>query len=131
MADLESTEYKDIKSGLLTEGSISEHQFPLDAVTESLNFNFDRYGCATLRVGTTLLGNQLSGDIVGLYEFRDSGDGANNQIIAVNGTVLYYLNGSTWTSRRTGLTDGAFARFTTFLDYVWMVNGNEATAIWD
>ncbi|RJO60399.1 hypothetical protein C4544_05230 [candidate division WS5 bacterium] len=118
---------------LITPSAVSKSLMPLEAVQESLNFDFDVIGAVKLRKGLTRLGNQISAgtNIVGLYEFRDSGSGSNNQIIAVNGTVAYYLSGSTWTSKRTSLTSGAKARFTTFLDYVFMVNGNEATAIWD
>lgn len=133
MSKLEPLSYLKVQTGLMTEGSVAESQIPLDAVTESLNFKFNRIGAATLRDGTTLLGTGgvLSGNLLGLYEFRDSGSGTNNRIIAVNGTVVYYLSGSTWTSKRTSLTSASKARFTTFLDYVWMVNGTEATAIWD
>lgn len=132
MAQLQPTQNLSLQTGLMTTGAVSESRIPLDAVTESINFNFDRIGAATLRKGTTLLGDAgvLSGDLLGLYEFRDSGSGTNNRIVAVNGTVLYYLSGTTWTSKRTGLTAASKARFTTFLDYLWMVNGVEATAIW-
>ena len=123
--------FKDITIGLITEGSVSEDKMPANALTESLNFHFDRLGSATLRKGTTLLGNALGNSCLGLYEFRDSGSGSNNQVMQVNGTVLYYLSAGTWTSKRTGLTASAKARFTTFLDFVWMVNGVDATAIWD
>lgn len=122
----------DLKHGYIS-GVISESQFPMTAVEESINVNFDKMGSARTRRGTTLLGTAgvLSGNLLGLYEFRDSGAGVNNQIIAVNGTVVYYLSGTTWTSKRTTLTSGSKARFTTFLDFVFMVNGTEATAIWD
>jgi hypothetical protein len=131
MQQLEPKSSKSLQSGLLTEGSVSEFRVPVDACTESINFDFDKIGAATLRKGLTRLGDQLTGNLLGLYEFRDSGSGTNNQIIAVNGTAAYYLSGSTWTSKRAGLTAGSKARFSTFLDYVFMVNGTEATAIWD
>lgn len=130
MTNIDPVSYVNLQTGLINEGAVSESQMPMDAVTESLNFKFNRIGCATLREGTTLLGNALSGNMLGLYEFRDSGAGTNNQIVAVNGTVAYYLASGTWTSKRTGLTSGAKARFMTFLDFLWMVNNNEATAIW-
>lgn len=123
--------YKDLTIGLITEGSVSEDRMPPNALTESLNFHFDRLGSATLRKGTTILGNAVGGSCLGLYEFRDSGSGSNNQIIQVNGTTAYYLAAGTWTSKRGSLTVSAKARFTTFLDFVWMVNGADATAIWD
>jgi len=122
---------KSVKSGLITQGAVAENDYPMDAVLESLNFNFDSIGNMKLRKGSTLLGQQLaSSAILGLYQFRDSGSGSNNQLIAVNGTTAYYLSGSTWTSKRTSLTASSKARFSTFLDYVFMVNGADATAIW-
>src|ERR1019366_7156662 len=77
-------------------------------------------------------GNSLgSGNILGLYNLRDSGAGTNNQILMVNGTTAYYLVGGVWTAKRTGLTAGSKARFSTFVDYVFMVNGTEQTMVWD
>lgn len=132
MPELAPLVFKNLQDGLISEGAVSEGLYPSTAVSEALNFHFDKIGCATLRKGTTLLGDAgvLSGDILGLYEFRDSGAGTNNQIICVNGTTVYYLSGSTWTSKRT-VTTGLKSRFTTYLDYVFMVNGTDATAVWD
>src|SRR3990167_1417850 len=126
MPKLDPQSFLNLTTGLITAGAISEYRSPMDAVTESLNFKFNRIGAATLREGTTRLGNQLSGNILGLYEFRDDGDGSNNQVVAVNGTVLYYLDGTTWTSQLSGLTTGKKARFTTFLNFLWMVNGSDS-----
>ena len=130
MEKLDPVSRKNMENGLITDSAVSDFTLPKTAVRESINLHFDRIGSATLRKGSTILGNALSGNILGLYEFRDSGSGTNNQIVTVNDTVLYYLSGSTWTSRRTSLTAGSKARFTTFLDYLFMVNGTEATATW-
>lgn len=131
MAQLEPHSITNFSSGLLTKGAVSDSRMPLDACREVQNFHFDEIGAAVLRKGITKLGDDLSGNILGLFEFRDSGNGTNNQIIAVDGTTAYYLSGGVWTSKRTGLTSGSKARFSTFLDYVFMVNGTEATAVWD
>jgi len=130
---LQPAEFKDLKTGLITPGAVSRNQVPMDAVSDVVNFHFDQLGAVKLRAGITRLGNQIlaSSNILGLYEFRDSGSGSNNQMITVNSTTLYYLSGGTWTSKRSGLTSGSQAEFTTYLDYVFMVNGTEATAIWD
>lgn len=131
ITNFQPTARKQIKSGLITYGSVAENVYPDDAVLESLNFNFDTIGKMTLRKGITLLGNSLStGDILGLYNFRDSGAGSNNQLLMVNGTTVYYLVTNTWTSKRT-VTTGLKARFSTFIDFVFMVNGTDATAVWD
>jgi len=114
----------------LIAGAVADSQMPLSVVSESLNIDFDIIGSCKTRLGTTLLGDKQSGDILGLYEFRDSGAGTNNQILMVNGTNVYYLVDSTWTSKRT-VTTGYKAEFTTFLDLVFMVNGIDATLTWD
>ena len=118
-----------LKNGVITESAVSENEYPKDAVIEAVNFHFDTIGEATLRKGTTILGNQLSGDVLGLFQHIDSA-GTNNRIIAVNGGTVYYLSGSIWTSKR-GVTNGKKARFSTFLNYVFMVNGTDTTATWD
>lgn len=123
---------KTMETGLICQGAVSEDMIPVSAVTESINWDFDVIGSAQIRKGLTRLGDSaFSGDVLGLYEFRDSGAGTNNQIIAVNSTSVSYLSSGAWTAKRTGLTSGSKARFTTFLDYVFMVNGTESTAIWD
>lgn len=123
-------ERKSLRSGLITENSVAENEYPMDACSESINFNFDVLGRATLRPGTTQVGTTLSSSILGLYNFRDSGSGTNNQLIAVSGTVVYYLASNTWTVKRT-VTGGLKTRFSTFVDFVFMVNGTDATAVWD
>lgn len=124
---------KSMKSGLITLGAVGENERPETSVIESSNFQFDAIGSATPRKGLTRLGSQLSGSILGTYYFVDTVNIASpkSQFVTVNGTALYYLNGSTFTSFRSGLTAGSKARFTTFLNFLWMVNQTEATAIWD
>ena len=123
---------KSLKSGLINQGAVSENERPESSVMESINFHFDAIGSATVRKGSTRLGDQKSGNILGLHYLVDTVTaGANTQTIMVNGTVAYYLSGGTWTSKRTGLTAGSKARFTTYLNFAFMVNGADATAIWD
>ena len=130
---LENIKLTDMSNGMITSGAVSDSLLPSNIVIESMNLDFDKIGCATIRKGQTILGNQIltNTDILGMHEFRDSGDGSNNQTIVVHGTVAYYLAGSTWTSKRTGLTTGYSADFTTYLDYSFMVNGIDATQTWD
>lgn len=123
---------KSMRSGLITLGAVSEHERPETSVVESINFHFDSIGSATLRKGLTRLGSQLSGNILGLYYFVDTVNASpKSQFIVVNGTAASYLSGSTFASIRAGLTAGSKARFSTFLNFVFMVNGNDSTAIWD
>ena len=122
---------KTVESGLILPMAVSETRMPESAVSESINFHFDAIGSATLRPGSTLLGNAIGANINGLHYFVDTVNGTNSQMIAVSGTSTYYLSGGgTWTSIRAGLTSTK-ARFCTYLNYVFMCNGTEPTAIWD
>jgi len=129
---LEPISLTNFSDGLITSGAVSNSQIPLSVVSESMNFDFDRIGSAKTRKGTTLLGTQIASatDILGLFEFRDSGTGTNNQLLMVNQGNLYYLSGSSWTSKR-AVSIGYKAEFTTFLDYIFMVNGVDATMTWN
>lgn len=122
-----------MESGLITPGAVSEHRMPETAVLEAVNFNFDAIGSATLRKGTTAVGTGLdASSVLGLHYFVDTvSPNTNTKLIAGTGTVVYYLSGSTWTSKRTGLTSGQKMRFSTYLNFTFMVNGTEATAVWD
>ncbi len=125
---LEPTNRHSVESGLITESAVSDYRSPPTSVSEAVNFHFDTIGAATLRKGTTLLGQNLSSSITGLYQFLDS-SGANSQLLAVTGGACYYLVGNSFTSVRGGLATNP-ASFTTFLNNVFMVNGSEATATW-
>lgn len=123
---------KSMESGLILAGAVSENRMPESAVMEAVNFDFDAIGDARLRKGTTLIGNAQSGNILGIYYFIDTVNASpKTQFIMVNGTVVYYLNAGSYSSIRTSLTTGSKARFSTFLNFAFMVNGTEATAVWD
>lgn len=120
-------------NGVIMPGVVDEALLPAGAVSDVLNMHFDKIGAATLRKGVTLKGSQLtaSTNILGIHQFLDEGAGTNDQLIAVNNTTAYYWSGSAWTAIRTGLTANKKARFTNFVDYVFMVNGADAMNTWD
>lgn len=123
---------KSLKSGLINVGAVSENDMPDTAVLESLNFHFDAIGSAKLRKGLTVLGNNLGGTVLGMHYFVDTvGSPTFTQLIVVAGTQALYLNAGTYTAIRTGLTASAKARFSTYLNYSFMVNGQDATEVWD
>ena len=124
---------KSLESGLITPIAVGENRIPETACTEAVNFDFQTIGPAKTRAGTTQIGQNLTGNILGIHQFIDTvnSGGTNSKLIAVNGTVAYYLATNTWTSKRTGLTSGAKARFADFLNQTFMVNGVDATALWD
>src|ERR1035437_5460550 len=86
---------KSIKAGLLNQGAVSENERPKTSVSESINMHFDAIGSATLRKGSTLLGNALTSSILGMHYHVDTvGVGSpGTQLIVVSGTIAYYLSG--------------------------------------
>lgn len=123
---------KSMESGLITRGAVAETRMPDTAVTESLNMHFDAIGGATLRPGLTALGNNVTNSICGMHYFVDTvSPNTYTQLIIAQGTKVQYLSAGTWTDKRTSLTGGSRARFSTFLNFTFMVNGTEATAVWD
>lgn len=132
VSPLDPIDRKSVESGLIGKHAVTENRRPETSVEESQNFDFDTIGAATLRKGTTLLGDRFTGNILGMHYFVDSlHGGARTKFIVVNGTTVYYLSGTTYTAIRSGMTGGSKARFSTYLDYLFMVNGTEATAVWD
>ena len=130
---LEPLMRKSMESGLITPSAVNEHRRPDTSVMESVNFHFDTIGSATVRKGQTLVGTGLdASSVLGMhYQVDTVNTPPYTQLVAVTGTTLYYDAAGTWTSKRTGLTSGSKARFSTFLNFLFMVNGTEATAVWD
>lgn len=92
----------------------------------ALNYNLSRYGALTKRKGYTKLGSQLvdNNSILGLYAYS----GMDTLIAVINASggatsTLYRFNGSSWESKRTGLTASKRAYFAEFVDRLFMVNG--------
>lgn len=130
---------RDLSGAMVTE--VIDALLPDNTFRLVQNMDSDIIGALRVRKGTTAIGNQLvdNKSILGLYNFRDSGSGANSRQIAginnVGGTLstLKYNNAGTWTdiSGATYTVDAKF-RFATFLDLVFVVNSKfDAPKSWD
>ncbi len=122
---------KSLRSGLLTPGAVSENDMPDTGVLESLNWHFDIIGSAKVRKGLTLVGGNLGAAVTGIHYHVDTIAGTKSQLIVVAGSSASYFNGTSFIAIRNGLTVGSKARFSTYLNFDFMVNGTEATAVWD
>lgn len=133
MPENQSVSLRNHSNGVILGSSVDEFLMPEGSVSFAVNFNFDRIGAVQVRPGSAIIDNQITSGhaIVGLHQFTDEGTGTDDQLIAVCDTVAYYLDSGAWTSKRTGLTADAEADFTNFVDEVFMVNGADATAVWD
>lgn len=120
-------------SGVVLDTVVDEYLTPAGSCSYAINVHFDQIGAVTLRPGITQLGDQMEASkaVLGMYQSLDEGTGTADRLVAVVDDTLYYLVTATWTSKRTSLTAGLKARFTDFLDNLWMVNGTDSTAIWD
>jgi hypothetical protein len=123
----------EFSSGLFDDLSVSDSLIPKNAVRHAVNVMFNRpRGDVTQRAGTTVLGDQAGAggnDILGLYNFRSS-TASYNKLICSTGTVLRYLNGTTWTDTVTGLTTSLKTRFITYLDSFAFLNGTDQPQSW-
>jgi hypothetical protein len=126
-----STTIKNIKIPYPTEGVIRSAQLsdtvcPENSVQLAVNMNFDRIGAITSRPGMTTFATTLTGSVIsfGTLNIQSS---ATRRLFSQVGTDISVWNGSTWTSVRTA-TVSTKARFSQWLDRVWMVNGNAGDA---
>jgi hypothetical protein len=110
---------------MVREAAVDEVLSPQDSIELSVNLHFDRIGAVTLRQGVALLGAQITAGtpILGMTNYRNNA-GTVFQALAMIGTTVKAYAGSSWSSVRTGLVSGSRARFTSLVDYVFMVNGH-------
>src|SRR3990167_10145685 len=102
-----------------------------------INYNLDSVGNLTKRNGYDVFASQpVAGKrILGLYQYTNTATPAETtQVMVINNSgntqsVIYYNNASTWATSKTDdtalttVTNFNRARFATFLDYLFRVNG--------
>lgn len=131
IVELKKKQYTNLQSGLITESAVSFLLTPDTSCVESINFNFDRIGSATVRNGSTIVGNKANATPQGLFEYRDA-LGVNNFLVQFNGGNAYYLSGATWTSITGSIFSGTNKiRSTQFLNFLWAVDGTNSVQIWN
>jgi len=87
------------------------------------NLNFQTPGALTKRAGSTLyIGATVAGAITGLYEFQRL-SGAS-YLVATANTNAYNVT-SSYTSFKSGLLNGGLFDFVTFVDRLFMCNGQD------
>lgn len=113
--------------GMVRESAVDSPLSPTDSVELSMNLHGDVIGVMKLRKGITLLGSQIAAStpVLGIGNYRNNA-GTTYRALAHVGTQTYAYNGSSWSSVRNSLVSGSKARFTNFVDYTFMVNGNGA-----
>lgn len=93
-------------------------------VLRLVNMNFRTPGSLTKRDGTSFyLGATTSGKIGGLFEFERL-NGAS-YVIATANTNAYTIQGGSWSSFKSGLLNNGIFSFHTFVDRLFMANGQD------
>jgi len=125
MAKLEKIPLPYYTEGIIRPAAIDEIVSLPASLSLAVNFDFDRIGALQTRNGTTIVGSEIvaATPILGLHNYINNA-GSIYRLLAKVGTSVYDFNGTTWTARRTGLTASSKARFTSLVDYTFMVNGN-------
>ena len=125
MAKLQNIILPFYSEGIIRSAAIDEVVALPSSVSMATNVHFDRIGAFKTRNGTTTLGAEIvaSTPILGLHNYINNAD-TTFRLLAKVGTAVYDYNGSSWTSRRSGLSATSKARFTNLVDYTFMVNGN-------
>lgn len=117
---------KNIKIQYPTEGVIRSAQLndticPENSVQLAVNMNFDRVGAATTRDGISTYATTRNGSITSFGAL--SIQGGVKKLFSQVGTDISVWTGSAWSSVRT-TTVSTKARYSQFLNRLWMVNGN-------
>lgn len=108
--------------GVVRRAEVDDSLIPDGAVTESINFHFDRKGASTIRPGLTVLGATVltARPCVGLH------NALSGTAIAVfsNGgsSTIYSFDGSAWTMSLDGGTASVRIRFLDFGSYTIALN---------
>lgn len=108
--------------GVIRPAEVDDSLIPDGAVTESVNFHFDRKGAATVRSGLTALGSTVltARPAIGLHNAQ----AGTALVVFSNGgsSALYSYNGSAWSMSLEGNTASIKVRFVDFGSYTIAIN---------
>lgn len=108
--------------GLIRPASVDDNLIPETAVTESINFHFDRVGATTVRGGMEGLGSTVlaSRPCVGLHNAQS---GTTLAVFSNGGSsTIYSFDGSVWSVSLDGGTASVRIRFIDFGSYTIAIN---------
>lgn len=119
---------KNIKIPYLNEGVIRSAQLddtvcPENSVQLAVNMNFDRVGAIMTRLGIETYATTLGGSVTSFGVLNIQG--GIKRLYAQFGTTIQNWDGANWATKRT-TTVTTKARFSQWLNHIYMVNGTDA-----
>ena len=119
---------KNIKIPYPTEGIIRSAQLndtitPENSVQIAVNMNFDRVGAIQTRPGIATYATTLGGSVTSFGTLNVQG--GVKRLFAQFGTTVTAWDGASWSTKRT-TTVPTKARFSQWLNHIYMVNGSDA-----
>lgn len=98
--------------GLIRQAEVDDNLIPDEAVTEVINFHFDRKGAATVRPGMTTLGATIQAGYP-IWGLHNAQNGTMFAALSQGGSMRVYAfpSGGTWASSLTGGTANVRLRF--------------------
>lgn len=116
--------------GLIRPAEVDDSLIPDGAVTESINFHFDRKGAATVRPGLTALGSTVrhGWPATGLHNAQ-----SGTAVVVFSDTSsasVYAYSGGAWVANLNEGTANAKVRFVDFGSYTIMVNFCGSIRFW-
>lgn len=123
-----ATTIPNIKVPYPTEGVIRSAQLddticPENSVQLAVNMNFDRVGAVTTRLGVATYATTLGGSVTSFGVLNIQG--GIKRLYAQFGTTIQAWDGASWVTKRT-TTVTTKARFSQWLNKIYMVNGTDA-----
>jgi len=111
--------------GVIRSAQLDDSICPENSVQIAINMNFDRVGAVQTRPGVETYATTLAGS-VNSFGTLNTQSSTTKYLFAHVGSTIQALNSATgaWAPVRTGLTGTEKARFSQYLNRVWMVNGN-------
>lgn len=127
--------WTDINAGPINEGRV--RIFEVNLSTFAVTASSDELSLGTISLVDYGVGLVTDSRVIGFWKteiptgvgslFRLEGEVVSSDLLYAqqeDGDVLNW-DGANWTTRRSGISNTQKARFTQFLNYIWMVNGNE------
>jgi hypothetical protein len=119
---LESIKIPYPTEGIIRSAQLNDTVTPENSVQLAVNMNFDRIGSIQTRPGVENYATTRGGSVLSFGALNIQN--GIQRLFAQVGTDVSLWDGSNWTTRRTLTSATNKARYSQFLNYLWMCNGN-------